>query len=92
VENERYGSVVISYNNHPLTPLYIQLNINELTQNYCPREPTISLSLWTFSYQWAKSAKDVICVSNDFTKTYYIPARNLQSITRADLNKYKNKK
>jgi hypothetical protein len=55
-------------------------------------EPTISLSLWTSSYQWAKSTKDIICVSNDFTKTYYIPARDLQSITKADLNKYKNNK
>ncbi|CAF1234572.1 unnamed protein product [Didymodactylos carnosus] len=55
-------------------------------------EPTISLSLWTSSYQWAKLSKDVICVSNDFSKTYYIPARDLQSITKADLDKYKNKK
>ncbi|CAF4227083.1 unnamed protein product, partial [Rotaria sordida] len=54
-------------------------------------EPTISLELWTLSYQWAKSTKDIICISNDSSKTYYIPARDLQSISQANLNKYKNK-
>ena len=31
-------------------------------------EPTISLELWTLSYQWAKSTKDIICISNDSSK------------------------
>jgi len=55
-------------------------------------EPTISLALWNASYQWVKKTKDIICISNDSSKTYYIPARDLQSITQADSNKYKNKK
>ncbi|CAF2251995.1 unnamed protein product [Rotaria magnacalcarata] len=55
-------------------------------------EPTISLKLWTLSYQWAKSTKDITCVPNDSSKKYYIPARDLQSITQANLDKYKNKK
>ncbi|CAF1550987.1 unnamed protein product [Adineta ricciae] len=40
-------------------------------------EPDIPLSLWTLSYQWAKSTKDVICVSNDSSEAFYIPARDL---------------
>ncbi|CAF1023430.1 unnamed protein product [Rotaria sordida] len=55
-------------------------------------EPTISLQLWTSSYQWAKSIKDIICIENSDSKQYYIPARDLQSITQADLYKYKNRK
>ncbi|CAF0755937.1 unnamed protein product [Rotaria sordida] len=47
--------------------------------------------LWTLSYQWVKSTKYTICISNDSHKTYYIPARDLQSIYQASLNKYKNK-
>ncbi|CAF4632468.1 unnamed protein product [Rotaria sp. Silwood2] len=55
-------------------------------------EPPISLELWTSSYQWAKSTKDIICISNNSSKIYYIPARDLQSIKEADLTKYENKK
>ncbi|CAF4190038.1 unnamed protein product, partial [Rotaria sordida] len=47
--------------------------------------------LWTLSYQWAKSTKEIICISNNSSKIYYISARDLQSITQADLTKYKNK-
>ncbi|CAF1183236.1 unnamed protein product [Rotaria sp. Silwood1] len=54
-------------------------------------EPTISLQLWTSSYQWAKSIKDVICIPNDSSKMYYIPACDLKSITRAELIKYNKK-
>ncbi|CAF1497238.1 unnamed protein product [Rotaria sp. Silwood1] len=55
-------------------------------------EPPISLELWTSSYQWAKSTKDIICISNNSSKIYYIPARDLQSNKEADLTKYENKK
>lgn len=55
-------------------------------------EPTISLELWTLSYQWAKLKKDIVCVSSNSLKVYYIPARDLKFITQADLTKYKNKK
>ncbi|CAF3712454.1 unnamed protein product [Rotaria socialis] len=55
-------------------------------------KPTICLNLWTSSYQWAKSTKDVICRQDDVSKKYYIPARNLESISQADLNKYVNRK
>ncbi|CAF2373194.1 unnamed protein product [Rotaria sp. Silwood2] len=54
-------------------------------------EPTNTLELWTSSYQWAKSIKIIICIPNDFSKIYYIPARDLQSFTQTDLNRYKNK-
>jgi len=40
-------------------------------------EPTISLALWTSSYQWAKGNKNVICINNESSKVYYIPARDL---------------
>ncbi|CAF5066762.1 unnamed protein product [Rotaria sp. Silwood1] len=50
-------------------------------------EPAISLQLWTSSYQWAKSTKDVICILNGSSKIYYIPARDLKSITQAELIK-----
>ncbi|CAF4457980.1 unnamed protein product [Rotaria sp. Silwood2] len=55
-------------------------------------EPTICLNLWTTSYQWAKSSKNVICIKNDVSNKYYIPAGNLESISQGDLNKYVNKK
>ncbi|CAF3947109.1 unnamed protein product, partial [Rotaria sp. Silwood1] len=55
-------------------------------------EPTISLKLWTSSYQWAKLIKDIVCIPNVSSKKYYIPARDLQSITQATLDKYENKK
>ena len=55
-------------------------------------EPTISLELWTLSYQWAKSTKDIICISNDSSKIWYITALDIHSITQANINKYKNKK
>lgn len=55
-------------------------------------EPTISLKLWTSSYQWAKSTKDIVCIPNDSSKKYFISARDLQSITQANLDKYENKK
>ncbi|CAF1366121.1 unnamed protein product [Rotaria sordida] len=51
-------------------------------------EPTISLELWTSSYQWAQSRKEVICLSHGSLKKYYIPARDIQSITKNDINKY----
>jgi SWIM zinc finger len=50
------------------------------------------LKLWTSSYQWIKSTKYIICIPNDSSKKYYIPARDLQSITQANLDKYKNNK
>ncbi|CAF4641731.1 unnamed protein product [Rotaria sp. Silwood2] len=55
-------------------------------------QPTISLKLWTSSYQWAKLIKDIVCIPNVSSKKYYIPARDLQSITQATLDKYENKK
>ena len=55
-------------------------------------EPTISLALWTSSYQWAKSNKNVICINNESSKVYYIPARDLDSIPQTDLNRYKKQK
>ncbi|CAF4546391.1 unnamed protein product [Rotaria sp. Silwood2] len=66
--------------------------IPQLMQKIFATESTISLGLWTLSHEWAKSTKDIICISNDSSKTYSIPACNLQSITKVDLNKYKNKK
>ncbi|CAF4272471.1 unnamed protein product [Rotaria sordida] len=38
----------------------------------------------------AKSTNDIICIPNDCSKTCYIPARDLQSISQATLNKYQN--
>ncbi|CAF2081129.1 unnamed protein product [Rotaria magnacalcarata] len=67
-------------------------DIKSINAKIFATEPTISLELWTLSYQWAKSTKDIICISNDSSKTCYIPARDIQSITQANLNKYKNKK
>ncbi|CAF4034974.1 unnamed protein product, partial [Rotaria magnacalcarata] len=54
-------------------------------------EPTISLKLWTSSCRWATSTKDITCIPNDSSKQYYIPARDLQSITQVNLDKYENK-
>ncbi|CAF1442393.1 unnamed protein product [Adineta steineri] len=50
-------------------------------------ESTISLRLWTSSDQWAKTTEEIICIQNDVSKQYYIPARNLQSISQADLKR-----
>ncbi|CAF3831775.1 unnamed protein product [Adineta steineri] len=55
-------------------------------------EPTISLALSTSSYQWAKSNKNVICLNNESSKVYYIPARDIDSIPQTDLNRYKKQK
>ncbi|CAF4234364.1 unnamed protein product, partial [Adineta steineri] len=55
-------------------------------------EPTISLALWTSSYQWAKLNKNVICLNNESSKVYYVPDRNLDSIPQTDLNRYKKQK
>ncbi|CAF1126862.1 unnamed protein product [Adineta steineri] len=55
-------------------------------------EPTISLALWTSSYHWAKSDKNVICLNNESSKVYYIPTRDLDSIPQKDLNRYKTQK
>jgi len=55
-------------------------------------EPTISLELWTSSYQWAKANKKIICISNTSSKMYYIPAGDLESFTQTDLNRYKKQK
>ncbi|CAF4791355.1 unnamed protein product, partial [Rotaria sp. Silwood2] len=49
------------------------------------------LELWTSSYQWTKSTKDIICIPNDSSKKYYISARDLKSTTQADLIKYNKK-
>ena len=54
-------------------------------------EPTISLQLWTSSYRWTKSKKDIICIPNDSSKIYYMPADGLKSITHAELIKCKKK-
>lgn len=51
----------------------------------------INLNLWTTSYHWAKSQKEVICVQDDILKQYFIPARDLESISQTDLKKYRNK-
>ena len=55
-------------------------------------EPTISLALWTSSYQWAKMNKSVICINNESSKVYYIPARDSDSIPQKDLNQYKKQR
>jgi hypothetical protein len=55
-------------------------------------EPTICLQSWTSSYQWAKTTKDIICIQNDVSNQYYIPARNLESISQIALKKYIEKK
>ncbi|CAF4977631.1 unnamed protein product [Rotaria sp. Silwood1] len=52
-------------------------------------EPTITLDLWTRSNQWAKSNKNIVCISNDSAKIYYIAARDLRSFTQTDLNRYR---
>ncbi|CAF4518163.1 unnamed protein product [Rotaria socialis] len=51
-----------------------------------------NLMYQTSSYQWAKSTKNITCIPNDSSNKYYIPARDLQSITQANLDKYENKK
>lgn len=56
------------------------------------KQPDISLQLWTSAYQWAKLQKDITCVENETTKLYYIPARDIASIQKADLNRYINSK
>ncbi|CAF2911546.1 unnamed protein product [Rotaria sp. Silwood2] len=55
-------------------------------------EPTITLDLWTRSYQWAKSNKNIICIPNDSAKIYYIPARDLRSVSQTNLNRYRKQK
>jgi hypothetical protein len=55
-------------------------------------EPTTTLQLWTSSYQWAKSNKNIVCIPSGSKKIYYIPARDLQSLTQTDLNRYKQHK
>jgi hypothetical protein len=44
-------------------------------------ESTVSLELWTLSYQWAKLTKNEVCLRNDTSKQYCIPVCDLQSIT-----------
>jgi hypothetical protein len=55
-------------------------------------EPLISLALWTSSYQWAKANKNVICINNESSKVYYILARDLDSISQTNLNRYKKQR
>ena len=55
-------------------------------------EPTITLELWTKSYQWAKLTKNITCIPDDSAKIYYIPARDLSSFSKADLDRYKKQK
>ncbi|CAF3879166.1 unnamed protein product [Rotaria sordida] len=61
----------------------IERDITSINEKIFATEPTISLELWTLSYQWAKSTTDIICIPNDCSKTYYMPARDLQSISQA---------
>ncbi|CAF0784735.1 unnamed protein product [Adineta ricciae] len=56
---------------------------------YFTTEPTISLALWTSSYEWAKSNKNFICINNESSKVYYTSARDLDSILKTDLDKYR---
>jgi len=53
-------------------------------------EPTISLKLWTKSYQWVKSSKDIIGEDEDSRRVFYIPAGVAEKINENDLVKYKN--
>ncbi len=55
-------------------------------------EPTITLQLWTSSHQWAKSNKNIVRIPSGSKRIYYIPARDLQSLTQIDLNRYKQQK
>jgi hypothetical protein len=52
-------------------------------------EPTISLNLWTKSYEWAKSSKDIIGEEECSRRVYYIPAAASEKINENDLVKYK---
>ena len=70
----------------------IERDLSSINAKVFATEPTICLNLWTSSYQWAKSTKDVICIKTDVSNKYYIPAGNLESISQGDLNKYINKK
>jgi len=36
-------------------------------------KPTITLEVWTKSYQWAKSNKQIIEEIGDVVTTYYVP-------------------
>ena len=71
--------------------IWLKRDLSSTNAKIFATEPTICLKLWTSSYQWAKSTKDIICTQNDVSKQYIIPVRNLESITKADLNKYINK-
>lgn len=68
------------------------LSLSPINAKVFATEPTICLKLWTKSYQWAKTIKDIICIENNVSKQYYIPARNLESISQSDLKKFMNKK
>jgi hypothetical protein len=55
-------------------------------------EANISFDLWSKSYQWAKKNKQISGVKLDGNTTFFIPARDLESIPDSDLKKYKSGK
>jgi hypothetical protein len=55
-------------------------------------EPKISFDLWRKSYQWAKETKQIRAVQLDGNTTFFIPARDLESISDLDIKKYKSGK
>ena len=71
---------------------FIERDPSSINAEVFAKEPTICLRLWTSSYQWAKTTKEIICIQNDDSKQYYIPARNLESISQTDLKRYTKQK
>ncbi|CAF2245583.1 unnamed protein product, partial [Rotaria magnacalcarata] len=70
----------------------IERDTSSINVKLLATEPTISLKSWISSYQWTKSTENIISIPNDSSNKYYIPARDLQFITQANLDKYENKK
>lgn len=66
----------------------VERDLSSVNVKIFATEPTVSLKLWTSSYQWAKADKKIVSIQNDGLACYYIPARHLESISQAELKKY----
>jgi hypothetical protein len=53
-------------------------------------EPSIQLRNWTDAYNWVKSNKEVISITDKDATRYYIPASEIVKIADKDVNRYES--
>jgi len=65
-------------------------NPSNVNSKMYKEEPSIQLRNWTDAYNWVKSNKEVISITDKDATRYYIPAGEIVKIADKDVNRYES--